>query len=233
MRDSDRALLDAAGDYRWLLDRGYPVTASVKLVGDRHRLDRESRLVLYRGVSDAPSCLRRSSLLSGPPEDREVWVDGYNQLFTVANYLDGRRLFLSADGLLRDAGAVHGRISREATFLRAQDLLAEALASCAPSRLVLRFDSPVSGSAHHARDFAAALRARGLETEAFLDRSADFPLKSAPPGSSVATSDSVVADALYSRGGVTLFDAARYALERAFGPDWLDLGAALSPGGQT
>ena len=36
----------AALDYRLLLDRGYPVNATLKLVGDRYRLDRTDRIVL-------------------------------------------------------------------------------------------------------------------------------------------------------------------------------------------
>jgi hypothetical protein len=43
-------LLQAAKDFRYLLDRGYPRQASLALVGNHYELDRAARQLLHRGV---------------------------------------------------------------------------------------------------------------------------------------------------------------------------------------
>ncbi len=229
---SSSGLRAGAADYRWLLDRGYPETASLKLVGDRHRLDKEARLVLFRGVFAAEPSRRRAAAVSSDVAGRALLVDGYNELFTVTHYLAGRPVFLASDGLLRDAGAAHGRVSDPALFDRAGELLVSSLARSGVREVLAWFDAPVPFSAAHAFSFRDKLREAGIEGRAAVARSADVPLKAAPPGSAVATSDSAVVDALLGRGGgeggPVVYDAARAAIEAAFGRrEWLDFRAAL------
>jgi hypothetical protein len=214
------ALLRAARDYRWLLDRGYPETASLKLVGDRHRLDKDERLVLFRGVADGAASEKRAARLC-ESAGRTLLIDGYNEVYTVMHYLAGRPVFIATDGLVRDAGAAHGRVSDQVLFDRATSILARALAPLGLREAVAWFDAPVPHSADHARNFQAALVAEGINGRAQVERSADGPLKVAEAGTAVATSDSAIVDAL----SVTtiVFDAARAAIEAAFGArEWLD-----------
>jgi hypothetical protein len=239
MFSASEALLEGARDYRWLLDRRYADAAALKLVGDRLRLSREERLVLFRGVAAAEPSLRRRSLLVGSVRGLELFVDGHNQVFTVMHYLGGRPLFLGSDGLLRDAGASHGHIADREAFRRALDILAAALAVAAPARVLAYFDAPITGSEGHAALFAEELRGRGIEAVASVERSADGPLKKAGPRSAVATADSAIVEGLAARHpGLAppespgIFDAARFALELAFGRSgsplpWLDLAAVL------
>lgn len=242
MHDASPPLISAARDYRWLLDRAYPQSASLKLVGDRHRLDRDERLVLFRGVFALRASASRRARVSSKAGGRPLLVDAYNQLFAVMHYLAGRPVFISSDGLLRDAGASHGRIADRDLFARAQAILADAVAATRPSAVSAFFDAPVPFSADHARAFEELLRERGLEACCSVERSADGPLKAAGPGSSVATGDSAIVDALIARAyaakeagggseepaGTMVFDAARCAIERAFGPrEWLDFGEVL------
>jgi len=226
----------AAREYRWLLDRGYSETASLKLVGDRHQLGRDERTILFRGVASSRASESRRKVLALPPDlvpGLAVLVDGYNQALTVMHYLVGRPLFVGTDGLLRDAGGSHGRIPDAELFARAIGILADRLASDAPSRAEVYLDAPVAGSAGHAALFLRALAERGVEAAARLERSADAPLKAAAPadGVLVATSDSAIADALAGSAagvagrGARVYDAARCAIEQAFGPaPFLDLG---------
>ncbi|MDP3178273.1 MAG: hypothetical protein Q8M76_10250, partial [Spirochaetaceae bacterium] len=73
--------------------------------------------------------------------------------------------------------------------------------------------------------------------QVLLEKSADFALKSPPPGAAVASSDSAIIDALadlasgVAKGGagaggaISIIDLARATLEGFFGPlDLLDLG---------
>ena len=39
----------AAEEYLWFLSKGYPQAAALKLVGDKFKLTRDMRQVLYRG----------------------------------------------------------------------------------------------------------------------------------------------------------------------------------------
>jgi hypothetical protein len=242
------AFARAALEYRWLLDRGYSEQAALKLVGDHHQLGRDERMVLFRGVASGPSSRARSALVAGPSSigaGLEILVDGYNQALTVMHYLAGRPLFVGTDSLTRDAGAAHGRIADKALFERSVGLLADRLEALSPERVAVYLDSPVPGSAGHAALFRRALEERGVEAIALLERSADAPLKAAAPlpGVLVASGDSAIADALASAhaaaiaraagprvaaesvGGARIYDAARWAIEMAFGPvELLDLG---------
>lgn len=206
-------LLRAAHDLRWLSDRGYPQTASVKLVGDRWRLDRAQRQMLFRGVSAGADAAARRSRLA----DRAVvagsvlGVDGHNVVLTLANYIAGVPVFEADDGLVRDIGALHGRVRNEALMRRCLDLLCGALTSLSPDRCLVVFDAPVS----HSRDHAALVSARLAETDvmgrAEAVPSGDQALKNSDI-TVVATSDSALIDAMDG----PVFDLARHILESEF-----------------
>jgi hypothetical protein len=247
------ALARAAADYRWLLDRGYPAAAALKLVGDRRQMAKDERMILFRGVASSARSASRAAILRTEAAGRELLVDGHNQALTVMHYLAGRPMFLGSDGLLRDAGGSHGRIARRELFERAAAILVVGLRAASPALVRFYLDAPIPGSAGHAELFRSLLAEAGLEAEVTLERSADAPLKAAPPGSLAATGDSAIADALCDRiggdriaglgGGAAagsgsaadlssaagVYDAARWAIELAFGePSFLDLGLLLA-----
>jgi hypothetical protein len=237
MRLASPTLARAAAEYRWLLDHGYSARASLKLVGDRHQMSRDERMILFRGVATSRDSEARKRIVASPDsvaEGSEMLVDGYNQALTVMHYLAGRPLFVGTDCLTRDAGAAHGRIADMALFERAVVLLAERLARSRPGRVEVYLDAPVPGSAGHAALFRRLFEERGMEATVRLERSADAPLKAASaPGALVATGDSAIADALVAAaaaaGGARLYDAARWAIELAFGPaDFLNLGCLIA-----
>ena len=45
--------MNACKDYAYLINRNYPERGTLKLVGDRYRLTRDQRTILYRGISSA------------------------------------------------------------------------------------------------------------------------------------------------------------------------------------
>jgi hypothetical protein len=241
MQLASATLARAAADYRWLLDRGYPPKAALKLVGDRRRMTGDERMILFRGVASSAASASRAAVIEASAAGRAVYVDGYNQALTVMHYLAGRPVFVSSDGLLRDAGGSHGRIANQALFERAASALVDHLASLEPVLVAVFLDSPVSGSAGHAAMLRALFAAQGIEARLSLEKSADAPLKAAPRGCLVASSDSAIADAIAeaaARSGygstplnetARLYDAARWTIARAFGqPDLLDLGRLLA-----
>jgi hypothetical protein len=230
------SLARAAIDYRWLLDRGYPPRAALKLVGDRRQMTRDERMILFRGVASSAASASRAAAITSGAKRRPVLVDGYNQAFTVMHYLTGRPLFIASDGLLRDAGGSHGRIADAALFSRSVSALVDRISLLDSPLVAVFLDAPIPGSAGHASLFRALFAAKGIEAEVRLERSADYPLKAAPRGSIVATSDSVIADALaagraLSSESAGLYDAARWAIDLAFDrPELLDLGRLLAEG---
>ena len=97
-------LLTAAREYLWMLTRGYPQKGSLKLVGDKFMLSRDMRQILYRGICSEERAAERIGKIGSIRKGDLVLVDTYNVLFTINNYLLGKPLFISNDGMLRDAG---------------------------------------------------------------------------------------------------------------------------------
>jgi hypothetical protein len=217
------SLQKAIWDYRFLLDLDYPVKATLKLVGDRYRLDKSERIVLFRGIHNALVSKKiAEGLIDRLSPDASIGIDGYNVLFTLLNYRNGHPLFIGTDGLLRDAGGAHGRIPSGDSFDEAGSLLLSALSRLGTGRVVLYLDAPVSGSGR----LAALLRKR-MEAELFTAEvhavpSAD-PLIRGFKGTAVATSDSAIAVSSVS----PVFDLARYILEEEFSAVFIDLSSFL------
>lgn len=192
-------LREAARDYRLFLERGYPDSTLKKVVGDRHRLSGEDRLVLYRGISTAGEDSRREKKRRSPEEvgGRRLLIDFYNIAFTLLNYRLGRKLFRSTDGYIRDAGALHGRLGREERLAWVLSPLLVTLKELRPSRSILFLDAPISHSGEHAQALEVAGREEGVPIEASVVESADYPLKQ-ERSALIATGDSAIIDAVES-----------------------------------
>lgn len=205
-------LAAAATDYRLLLDRGYPVAATLKLVGDHHRLNKKERNILFRGVlNQATSAFIAARLVIDPAPGCSLAVDGYNVLFTLINYRRGHPLFVSTDGLVRDAGGAYGRISHSADFGEALQLLVPTLVKLKPYSTTIYLDAPVSSSGGHAAVIRQALTEASLVGQVQVVPSAD-PALIAFDGQLVATSDSVIA----VRAKALVYDLARAVLEKRY-----------------
>ncbi len=221
------AFISACRDYFYLIDRRYPERGSLKLIGDRYRLNGDQRTVIYRGISSLEQSALRNSLLTHECRNVPLFVDGYNVLFSLLNYRLGRTVFISTDGILRDAGSLHGRIRNLEYFNDCALLLAGCLEVLKPVTVHIYFDSPVSHSDKHANLLKDMMGERGLKGECYLVRSADWALKHAGDGV-LATSDT----AIIEKAAMKVIDIPRMILETAFNARFLDLrGFAGLPGG--
>ncbi|WP_168719440.1 DUF434 domain-containing protein [Thermosulfurimonas marina] len=146
----------AARDLAWLLDRGYPERASLKLVGDRYGLSSRQRALLLRAVVPEPraSFRRKKKVPARALRGRKVTVDGYNVLATLVHGLEGRTLVLARDGFVRDAEGAGRRLRLAPRLPEALELLREFFRRYPPAYLGLYLDAPVSGSG----ELAAHLR---------------------------------------------------------------------------
>lgn len=203
------SFLEAVRDYRFLLDRGYPVPSTLALVGNRWRLEKSERIILFRGV--LPSAMSRSNASRRvevlPPAAR-LAVDGYNVLFTLANFLAGHPVFIATDGFVRDAGGAHGRVGNEARFERAMQEMCARLVSLQPSWVEVFLDAPVSKSADHAAAIRRLMEVHGIAGEVMLVPGADGPVAKWE-GGFCATSDSAV----IAKAASPVFDLARDILD--------------------
>ena len=87
----------AARDFAYLMDQHYPRKSILKIVGDRYMLNSFQRVLLSRGVFTDSDLRRRIRKTITGIEGKEVYVDAYNILFTVCNYLLGRMVFIGND----------------------------------------------------------------------------------------------------------------------------------------
>ncbi len=216
--DVSPAFREAAKDYFTLLNKQYPEKASIALVGDRYRLSKDERMVLFRGITSKDRAVSRKSKLTLLPVLPELHIDGYNVLFTLLNYRLGKLLFIGNDGYLRDAGGTHGRLTHTELFLELAEGFFAHLCTLGFRTVHVYLDSPVSHSALHAGEIRDLLLQKGLEGDCALGDSADYLLKRASPPC-ISSSDTAIIDALPG----PFFDAARSYLEERYRSRFLDL----------
>jgi hypothetical protein len=165
--DSD-TLQQAARDFRYLLDRGYPREVSLTLVGNRYDLDADARQILHRGVfAGSVAAARKAKLweladLAGQP----LAVDGHNVLITLESALQGRPLVVADDGFIRDVAQM-SRAYRDSPVTRqALGLLAAYVSRHHPGPLTILYDAPMKRSGELAGQTREIFAAQGLFAEA-------------------------------------------------------------------
>jgi hypothetical protein len=215
------AFKDALTDYYYLLNKNYPEKETLKLVGDRFRLTGVQRTILFRGITSKEKASNRKSRRI-PIEDlkgKELYIDGYNVLFTIMNYLLGKMVFIGNDGILRDSGGAYGKIEKEEIFYKAAGTLMDFVQQRDIENITMYLDQPVSNSQSHVIQLKK-MQQEKIKGEVCLLHSVDNRLKQIK-GGVIATSDSEIID--HTPGKI--IDLARSALETTYGITILDLGS--------
>jgi hypothetical protein len=212
----------ACKDYSYLIDRSYPERGTLKLVGDRYRLTRDQRTVLYRGITSVEKAMVRKEKLVQGIEGQTLAIDGYNVLFSILNYRLGRFTFISTDGRLRDAGSLHGRLKDEELFADCINILAKHLSAMHPLQVDVFLDSPVSHSEKHAHLISEIFLQFGMAVNCSVIHSADYGMKHVP-FDVLATSDSVIIEDTQSR----IVDLPRIILENQYKAEILKIADLL------
>ena len=209
------ALQRAVAELSWLLTRGYPPSATLKLVGDRYRLTERQRWAVGRAAcTDAQLTHRAATQL--PPTDlggRPVSIDGFNLIITLEAALSGGVVVRGRDGALRDLSSIHGTYRAVQETDRAIRLAADALRPLRPGSVRWLLDQPVSNSGRLAARLRELGPALGLPWTAEVIMNPDHEL--AETNVIVVTADSAVLD----RAGAWL-NLAALALQ-AEPPRWL------------
>lgn len=220
------AFKNAITDYYYLLNKNYPPKETLKLVGDRFRLTGVQRTVLLRGITSKEKARKRKAKLTALENSKGkiLYIDGYNVLFTMMNYLLGKVIFIGNDGILRDSGGVYGKIENETTFYQSANLLLDFIPGSAFQEVTIYLDSPVSNSSSHLHQLEKQVQQKKIKGKIQLTWPVDHRLKQINDGDSViATSDSQIIDHTTSK----IIDLARSALETTYGITILDLGSLI------
>jgi hypothetical protein len=215
-------LREAARDYRFLLNKSYPQKATIKLVGDRYQLSGQERSVLYRGISSEISASERKIKIHGNPGNGPLHIDTYNILFTIGNYLAGRPVYISDDGILRDSGELRGRFGNKKIFEHSMILLESFLTSHSRIEYHFYLDAPVSNSGRLASRISNFLAEHEIKGEAVTVMSPDHELVQQAAGL-VCSSDSVIMSGV-STG---IFDLPRFILTEHYSPEFEDISGFL------
>jgi hypothetical protein len=154
------ALQGAVADLSWLLSRGYPAAASLKLVGDHFALKERQRLAVARAAcSDQQRAARERTCL--PLESingQNLLIDGFNIIVTTEAALSGGVLIRCRDGCVRDMSSVHGSYRSVAETEDAIRLISLTILNAKPASALWLLDQPVSNSgrlAQRIRELAA------------------------------------------------------------------------------
>lgn len=222
--DAVAPLRPATADLSWLVSRGYPRPASLRLVGDRHGLNRRQRKAVSRCAAGDDEVRGREErrLEPGAIRGRRLQVDGFNVLLTVLAALVGAPILVGRDGVYRDVAALSRQARHPDATERAVDATGRRLAELAPSEVRWFLDRPVKGSGELRGLLERCAAKAGWPWTAELVDDPDPLLADAEIP--VATADSAILDA----GGPWL-DLARHVVDgidaEEGGVWWVDLSA--------
>lgn len=210
------ALRDAAADYCWLLNRGYPPASSLALVGNRYRLKQRQRIAVSRWACSDDALAHRAArcITPGDIAGKELLLDGFNVLTTVEAALGGGVVLACRDGCFRDMASMHGTFRQVAESRPALLLVGQTLHRLNVGGCGWLFDRPVSNSGRLA-DLCRAIAAdNGWPWRAEL---VDDPDRAILQSASItATADSGILDAC---GG--WFNLARLVVEQHAAQAWI------------
>jgi hypothetical protein len=196
----------AAGDFCWLLNRGYAHDSALKLVGDRYDLVARQRTAVSRCCCSETEAARRRSCQVAAPQisGAALWLDGYNVLTTIEAALAGGVILAACDGTYRDMASMHGSYRKVAETLPALELLGGVIAAYEVAQCRWFLDRPVSNSGRLKGIIENLAAARGwpwqvelvADPDAVLADPAAFAAVELPfqPNIVVATADSAILD---------------------------------------
>jgi len=141
-------LLYAQEELRFLMDREYPVSPVIKLIGDRYQLSARQRFALQRTTCKSESCkLRRAkSLPFNSSKEGPIHIDGFNLLITLEVALSGGIILLGQDGIIRDLAGLRGTYRMIDKTDKALEVLGKVFKELEAGEIYFYLDAPVSNS---------------------------------------------------------------------------------------
>ena len=187
-------LLEAAEDFRYLLNREYPRKAALELVGNRYGLNFDERHLLHRGVfSIADLGSRRKKKISAKEvKNKNLAIDGHNVIITIEAGIKGWPLILGDDGFIRDISGISGSFKKTETTGKAIQFIINVIKRIRPRKTLFLFDAPISMSGILAQEVRSHLKREKLPGDALAVKVPEKILIGFP--GVVATSDTAIID---------------------------------------
>lgn len=160
-----RHLHQAALDFFFLQNRGYPRRSGLEWVGNRYRLQHLERQLLHRGVFSQRDALRRLAKRNRAVSWQKEWliVDGHNVQITVESSLLGRPVLRANDGAIRDLAGQSANFRLTEASWQAMELVFRFLRVFRPDRALFLFDAPISQSGLLAHSYQQRMEVLGLQ----------------------------------------------------------------------
>jgi hypothetical protein len=187
-------LQEAAEDFRYLLNHGYPRKAALELVGNRYGLTFDERHLLHRGVfSDSESRSRRKNRIRIKEAlNKDLAIDGHNVVITIEAGLSGRPLILGDDGFIRDITGLSGSFKKTETTEKTIQFIMNAIKIIKPRKTLFLLDAPISMSGILAQEIKSHLKREDLPGDAVAIKVPEKILVGFP--GVIATSDTAIID---------------------------------------
>lgn len=143
-------VIEAARDYKYLLNRGFPQKASLDFVSAKYRLSKSERNLLMRCIHrdvDLEIVKRR---IVKDVRGVDLVIDGYNVFLTVASAIEKLPLFLCDDGFIRDIRSTYVKDFSSPTIKEAIGNVIKAIEFLNVGSILIILDKNISWSARHA-----------------------------------------------------------------------------------
>lgn len=218
MMETKKELWEAADDFRYLLNRGYPREGSLQLVGNRYNLTQDFRHLLRRGVFPHKVAQLRTRKRTSLKEIRSqgIAIDGYNVLITLESALKEKTILLADDGFIRDISGVSAGYREGPETVEALRLIIDLLHAAGTTEAIFLFDSPISGSGELAARIRGLMRDKGVLGNAMAVKVPERTMEGYE--GIIASSDSALIDQTQK-----VFDLAGYLIRKKLKTHYIDL----------
>ncbi len=222
----DHRIFEAARDYRYLLDRGYPKKTSLDLVVSRYILNRTERSLLLRCVHDSmyASKISRIAVTDSEVTGSPLIVDLLNVCTTIIAFLEGECLYLCDDGFVRDLGGSRYWRGKKEKATEALRLVADHIALISPKNVYLVIDRRAPMSLNilaQAEDLVKSVFPReviGISESRADRRIIDLQRSMVGEGGVVSTSDALILGEIsraYDLAGRIVIEENRHKINRS------------------
>ncbi|MCS3923183.1 DUF434 domain-containing protein [Methanosalsum natronophilum] len=187
----------AAKDVRYLLNRGYPKTSTLRFVCNHYCLNKSQRNLLSRLiVPDIISKSRHNKKLSCKDiKGASVVIDGYNLIITVDSILTDNDLWKCNDGFVRDNRGIFRNYKISDTTYNAIETIITALEDRKPSSTKIILDSQMSKSGLLADHIRNMVQHRLPNTHVCTSSKTDYHIKM-ELDKIIITSDGIIIDSV-------------------------------------
>ncbi len=154
-------LREAILDALFLLERGYNREKVRDFVGDKYRLDKALRSVIYRCIhtSNWISSIKAKIVHPWQIRNKYIVIDFLNVLGTTISAISGGLIVKSLDGFFRDVSELHASILTHPKVYEATEIIINTVSTLTLSSVIFLLEEKVS----HSGDFAAFIRRRMSE----------------------------------------------------------------------